>query len=254
MQQPEANMEMAACSNCSNFLQPDVQFCTFCGTLQPQNNEKETALVNKWVWLLCIFYVTELIICTLTVATDWFSGFRSLMLADALMAFTAITFTAVSWQQVKASLRWPNFSVLKLFIYIVIAAGASILVQLSVGWLNQSIFGEDSSYYYFYSHTRYPLLWMLLSIALQPAVFEELGYRGFMYSGLRQLLDEKQSFFITAFAFALIHLSFMSFFWLLPFALWLGYLRIKENTIWYGVVIHFVFNAATVLCDYYSFL
>ena len=65
-----------------------------------------------------------------------------------------------------------------------------------------------------------------------PAIFEELGFRGFLLSNLLKITEVDQAVYVSAFLFAIIHLSFISLFWLIPFALFLGFTRIKEQTIW----------------------
>jgi membrane protease YdiL (CAAX protease family) len=93
---------------------------------------------------------------------------------------------------------------------------------------------------------------MLLMIAVQPAIIEELGYRGLIMSQLSKIVDSKQVIFISAFVFALIHLSIFSMLWIVPFAIMLGYIKEKEQTIWYGVLIHFTFNATACLTEVYQ--
>jgi len=83
-----------------------------------------------------------------------------------------------------------------------------------------------------------------------PALFEELGYRGYLLQTLLKVADKEQAIYISAFLFAIIHMSFISLFWLIPFALFLGFVRTKENTLWYGVSIHFCFNLTACLFDF----
>jgi len=89
-------------------------------------------------------------------------------------------------------------------------------------------------------------------VALQPAIFEELAFRGVMQEGLNKITDSRQAIFISAFLFTLLHMSFISFFWLMPFALWLGYIRMKEKTIWYGMIIHFCFNTTACFLEFFE--
>jgi membrane protease YdiL (CAAX protease family) len=133
-----------------------------------------------------------------------------------------------------------------------IAVLFSIVVQFLVGMLNKNLFEEEYYYYFTFSRTAYPMLFMLLMIAVQPALIEELGYRGLIMSQLSRILDSKQVIFISAFVFALIHLSIFSMLWIIPFAVFLGYVKEKENTIWYGVVIHFMFNATACVFEFYD--
>ena len=97
---------------------------------------------------------------------------------------------------------------------------------------------------------RAPLVSVL--VAVLPAIFEELAYRGIILQGLFKLAEERQAIFISAFLFAIIHMSFISFFWLLPFAIWLGNVRLKEKTIWYGVLIHFFFNLTACFFEFWQ--
>ena len=94
---------------------------------------------------------------------------------------------------------------------------------------------------------------MIFFVAVMPALFEELGYRGFLLQKLLQVVDKRQAIFISAFMFSIMHISFISLFWLFPFALFLAYIRFKENTLWYGVVFHFTFNLTVCLSELYHF-
>ncbi|HTE12397.1 MAG TPA: CPBP family intramembrane glutamic endopeptidase, partial [Chitinophagaceae bacterium] len=117
---------------------------------------------------------------------------------------------------------------------------------------NKTIFDTESYYYSAFSHLRYAKLVTIVTVALQPAIFEELAFRGVMQGGLNKVTDTKQAIFISAFLFTLLHMSFISFFWLMPFALWLGYTRMKEETIWYGVIIHFCFNTTACFLEFFE--
>ena len=96
-----------------------------------------------------------------------------------------------------------------------------------------------------------PAVVMVYSIAANPALFEELAFRGVMYNLLSDFLKERLVIIVTAFMFAVIHLNLLSLLWLIPFGIFVGVLRKLYNTIWYGVIFHFVFNLITVLFDLY---
>jgi uncharacterized protein len=137
-------------------------------------------------------------------------------------------------------------------IYAATAVVAAVVVNYTVRWFNKSIFGTESYYYYAFSHLKYAKLITILVVALQPALFEELAFRGVLQEGLTKVVDAKQAIFISAFLFALVHMSFISFVWLLPFAIWLGYVRHKEDTLWYGFVIHLCFNTTACFFEFFQ--
>ena len=139
-------------------------------------------------------------------------------------------------------LRWDSFSVQKVLLYGLMGIAAAVVVYYSVKWLNRNIFDKDVFYYNVFRPYSYPRMGMLALIALYPAIVEELAFRGILQEGLLKCIVPEQVVYVSAFLFAIIHMSLISFFWLLPFAILLGKIRMKEGTIWYGVVIHFLFN------------
>jgi membrane protease YdiL (CAAX protease family) len=140
----------------------------------------------------------------------------------------------------------------KLIAYASSSVIAAILVNYAVKWVNRTIFDSETYYYTAFSHLKYAKLITILVVALEPAITEELAFRGVMQQGLYKVVDKKQAIYIAAFLFALMHLSFISFLWLFPFALWLGYVRMKEDTLWYGVVIHFCFNTTACFLEFFE--
>jgi len=239
------------CADCNTELPDDSKFCRHCGARQVIVNENEHDR-NKVLTIAGLFYGTDLLLCLLIKFIDEFQRLRYIILFDIITSVITILFVAFTFKDIKHSLKWNNFSIKRLLFYMATAVLFSIVVQLLVGMLNRSLFEEEYYYYYTFSRTAYPMLFMLLMIAVQPALIEELGYRGLIMSQLGRILDSKQVIFISAFVFALIHLSIFSMLWIIPFAIFLGYVKEKENTIWYGVVIHFMFNATACVFEFYD--
>ncbi|MFW0715482.1 CPBP family intramembrane glutamic endopeptidase [Pedobacter sp. N23S346] len=128
----------------------------------------------------------------------------------------------------------------------------SITVQFLIGHLNLILFNKDYSFYEPFRSHPYGKILMIISIAVFPAIFEEMAFRGFVMEKLTKVVDNQQAIYISSFMFFIIHFSLVSVFWLLPFAILLGYLRIKEKTIWYGIAIHFLFNLTACLGEIFN--
>lgn len=95
--------------------------------------------------------------------------------------------------------------------------------------------------------TNYPLFF--LGSCLLPAVFEEFLVRGLLLGSLRLAVEKNMAIAITAGLFTLMHFYYewyVLLFGLLPLAVFLGYARANSGSIWTGVFLHFVNNAATV--------
>ncbi len=95
--------------------------------------------------------------------------------------------------------------------------------------------------------TNYPLFF--LGSCLMPALFEEFLFRGLLLGSLRHALDKNMAIAVTAGLFTLMHMYYewyLLLFSLLPLAVFLGYARTNSGSIWTGVFLHFMNNAASV--------
>lgn len=239
------------CIECKQPIALNSKFCGFCGVSQ----KADTIAKGSWINVkhLAWFYAFDLIICAVASFIEIFKTFQWSVFFDVLLAIGALTFFCIDIKNNKAILKWPKFSAVKLLGYCLLAIVMSLIVSFCVKWLNHTLFSKEFYYYGFYADKNYAPFLMIFFIAVMPALFEELGYRGFVLQNLLSVCDKKQAVFITSFLFAIMHLSFVSLFWLIPFALFLGYIRVKENTLWYGVFIHFFFNLTVCIMELWKY-
>lgn len=93
-------------------------------------------------------------------------------------------------------------------------------------------------------------LWVQLAIvAVQPAVFEELAFRGVVLDGLRGSLSTREAVIVSAVLFTILHLQFFGVVHLLAIGLVLGWLRVRTGSLLPGMVVHFGHNSLCVLYD-----
>lgn len=244
------NIELhQSCISCNEPIVIESRFCKHCGHIQ--NDYSNEISEQKWhnIKQVALFFIFDTAICSVGSFIHYFKTLGWSIVFDALLAIVAVTFFCNNWSTNKPILAWRNFSILKLFAYCALAVIGSFVVSSIVGWLNHTLFSKELSYYAFYKANKYGKELMIFFVAVMPAIFEELGYRGFVLEKLLLIVDRKQAIFITAFLFAIMHMSFISLFWLIPFALLLAYIRVKENTLWYGVLIHFCFNFTVCIIE-----
>lgn len=241
--------EKVTCVQCGALIALKGRFCNHCGARQSIINTSE----RNWRLLkqAALFFAIDIAACCLAKFTDAFDTFFWYLLLDISMALSAIAFFAINWKENKTLLVWRNFSWQKLAAYGAIAMGGSIFVHYSVGWLNIVIYSRDEHYFGLLKGNFLAELLVVFFTAVMPALFEELGYRGYMLQTMLKVADQEQAVYISAFLFAIIHMSFISLFWLIPFALFLGFTRIRENTIWYGIFFHFCFNLTACLFEFW---
>ncbi|MBW4889505.1 CPBP family intramembrane metalloprotease [Mucilaginibacter sp. HMF5004] len=237
------------CTHCDGEIAFESRFCRHCGVVQKAQDDITSE--QKWnsIQYAGLFYLLNIGLCCLFKFIDSLQTLAISFIFDGLLAIVAVVFFCSNWAENKMLLRWPNFSIVKLAGYCLGAILASLLVGFSVRWINHTLFSEELYYSGLYRGHKYANELMVLSIAFMPAIFEELGFRGYMLQNLLGVSDKKQAIFITSFLFAILHLSFLSLFWLIPFALLQGYIRVKENTLWYGVCIHFFFNLTVCISE-----
>lgn len=94
------------------------------------------------------------------------------------------------------------------------------------------------------------VLWMLGLTAWMPPLVEELAFRGVIYTGLRKTLGVSESFIISSFAFALLHLSLPALITHLPLGLYLCYLRHRANSLWPAMFAHCLHNLGVIVVDH----
>lgn len=97
--------------------------------------------------------------------------------------------------------------------------------------------------------TPLSLLLYLITMAVLPAVLEEMAFRGFVLQSLRKLGDPA-AIVLSAVLFGAMHQNI----WQIPFAtivgLILGWIVVKTENIWIAVVIHFGNNAVATISEY----
>jgi len=240
------------CIQCNQPISQEARYCNYCGTFQMAHKVADTEENNKIIGILTIFFGIFLLVCLISNFTGFGRGLIALFVSDGILSIVTIGYAAYFWKDLKKLFRWAHFSIIKFIAYASAASVAAVLVNYLARWLNKTIFDSESYYYYAFSHLKYARLVTILVVALQPAIFEELAFRGVLQEGLNKITDRNQAIFVSAFLFALLHMSIISFLWLLPFALWLGYIRNREKTIWYGVVIHFFFNGTACFLEFFE--
>ncbi|WP_316842438.1 type II CAAX endopeptidase family protein [Pedobacter gandavensis] len=235
------------CEHCAQPGKAGNKFCPGCGSPQVQ---QEISAAHKWsnIQGMALFFAVELIIC-LSALIIKKSSLATEIFFQGLLAFSAIAFFLSDWKDNKSLLKWSSFSLKKIIVIVLLTTLSAVIVHFLVELLNDELFNQRQSYYSPYSSYKYSKFLMIFFMAICPAIFEELAYRGYLLGKLLKVVDRNEAIYISSALFFLIHFSFFSFFWLLPFAMILAFLRIKENTLWYGIIIHFTFNLTACLVE-----
>jgi len=242
-----------ACPNCQAAISTTDSFCGQCGkeiVLKESQEKKGEDVFIVMQPTLLYYFITLLLLATYKF-TDFFpDGLEGLVAVTILDVLIVIAFWVHNYKEIKPlfSLSKINFTVLVLTL--LGASCLSVIVSVIANFINVTI--SDDVFYdtYLFQDTSSPLLFATLFIAVQPALFEEVAFRGFLFNNLKRIAGGTSAVYITGFLFGILHLQIISLMWLVPLGLAFAYLRNKYNTIWYGVVAHFTYNLCITLFEF----
>ncbi|MBG9376416.1 CPBP family intramembrane metalloprotease [Panacibacter sp. DH6] len=248
----EPDQDTYYCDDCDTSVKGYHRFCHHCGAYLGTDAGRVDIFNNRHLRGALVFYTIYLFFCLTVRFTNWFTSYDSLFFVEISLAAVTVYFAWRNRATIKPVLKFNNFNVLVLLGVIAGSVAFSTVISLTIKQINVSIFQVDTSLFEPYRIYQFPVLVMIYSIAFMPAVFEEIAFRSVLYNYFNAFLDERMVVMITGFIFAAIHLNFFSLVWLIPFGILIGSLRRKYNTLWYGIIFHFVFNLTACLIDLYG--
>jgi membrane protease YdiL (CAAX protease family) len=246
-----STVELYYCEACEQEVKGHHRFCHNCGSYLGDDGTRVSVFNNHNMRAAFVFIIVYLFVCLMVQFTNWFDSYSMLFWVEVFLASFTLFHVIKNFDAIKPLLKFNNFNAVRLTGCISLAVIASLIVNILVTKFNYSFFNSDTSYYSRYSAYALPAVLMIYSIALNPAIFEELAFRGVLYTYLNSFLDERLVVIVTGFTFGIMHLSFISLLWLVPFGILVGAMRKRFGTIWYGVIFHFTFNLIAVLFDLY---
>lgn len=241
------------CKNCNYIFETEVKFCSQCGQSVVKNVSTNKL---KKVSTIIGFYIAMLVYMLLVYYIDitFPNNLEAEIITVIGFACIVIGFASFDLQPVLQLYNYKDLKLKHLAFAIVTPILTSTFVYFFIGFINSFVAdGASVNYFQEYLYLDYPLLWATLFIALMPAVIEELAFRGVLFNALKEVTSTRLTIIATAFLFAVIHFSIFSFLWIFPFGLLLGFLRNRYNTLWLGMIIHFIHNFIILMIDYYNF-
>ena len=246
--------QLVFCKKCGKEQNTGYKFCSSCGTRSSVRIRKDLlksrlAEINiKSVLLYTIIIIVLLLIYAFTE-----ESFGLLVVGSLIFAVIDLGFAAYQPSVFKL-FNFREIGILPLLSIIFLCTLTGFTVSFSMDKLNLLIYGQTETMLDVFNHLDHPLIYSIIIIAVFPAIFEELAFRGFIFNNFKFLGGVKAAFWGSSFLFALVHFSLLSLIWIIPFALMLSYYRNKHNTLIYGMVGHFIHNSTVVLIEYYNLI
>jgi membrane protease YdiL (CAAX protease family) len=231
-----------ACSFCGAAYRPNAAFCSACGQRRIVLDEpSELRFVIK-LYLALLAVMLPGVIYVVHASGDPFA--TEIALTAGLLLVT------LAFALARRPLWWPLYKTFGFgpLGFIAVALAAPIVLALVLGYVHGlgSAFGirppdELSSF------QGHHVAWMLLLVAVLPPIVEELAFRGLIYTGLRKTLGVSESFIISSFAFALLHMSLPALVTHLPLGLYFCFLRHRSDSLWPSMFAHCLHNLGVIL-------
>ena len=170
---------------------------------------------------------------------------------DALVIIIWATFPAYNTKEIlKFKFRLKITHVLLYFVAIIVFFAFTLgFMKLLHAWLELPKTGLTDK---LIKDGGYSLVSIILMVCVQPALIEELAFRGIVYKALDNALKPRETIIISAFLFAMLHLSLISMMHLMLLGLFFGYIRYKTKSIWPSVLAHFLHNFGAVMVDHFK--
>ncbi len=244
------------CPTCWFRLKPGATFCANCGSrvaaapAQPASASMAMRLrggdVKMVIWYFCL---------SLAVAAIWMiyariteNGFNTFVGGTITLGAITVIFAIANRSLITEPAGRIGFGPLG---YLLIALAAVPIVLLVAGYVEavNHFFGikVPSELGEFDGKS---IAWPILMVVILPPLEEELAFRGLIYGGLRKSLTVTETFVVSAFAFAILHLSVPTLVTHFPLGLYFVWLRHKSNSLWPGVFAHACHNLGVCILDW----
>lgn len=230
----------ATCESCLIAAAPHIEHYFHP---QPKNDDAPPISASLWLYGLLLATFIPLFF---TGEDDDFSVQNTVQVLDCLII---LIFVGVYWRNILPMLRRFNppwclaamgigfgtFTIASLWL-----AGVTILLPI-----------EEIEYVRPALEAGFGWAMIMLTTVAQPAIFEELAFRGVILGSMRRLMSDREALIVTAAMFMVLHLAVLSFPHLFLMGLILGWLRLRTGSIWPCIVLHATHNGLVVLYEYW---
>jgi len=170
-------------------------------------------------------------------------------LVGAIASAVLVIAFAVAMRRELAAALSPARVTLRSILIALVAAGF-LLGFIRLYLLGGSLigFGEIRMIESFES-ARWPLWSAIVMIGVEPAVFEEIAFRGIIYQRLQRVGGPREALVVQAAMFSIIHLLPAVFISHFVIGLTLGWLRQRTGSLLPGMITHFVYNTVLVFIE-----
>jgi membrane protease YdiL (CAAX protease family) len=204
---------------------------------------------------LALYFVLLLTTIVAAVVVAFAEGIESVageahmwLAVDIADAIIVLVWCVFSWRNVAPGLRafataWWYLAACGL------AAVTFAVAGVVVTGLVRLLGAEELRYTEPFLEAGYGWSTIIVTVCVQPAIVEELAFRGVVLSALGRVLGARDAVVVSALLFMVIHLTVLSFPHLFLIGLALGFLRVKTGSLYPCMLLHFVHNLLVAVSE-----
>lgn len=236
------------CRECGAALGPDVGACVRCGTVpgpveppRPADGSIGRGVASA----LALYFVLllTLLVPLVVKPTDVLALLDKILIVDTVVV---LIWALVHRDDIGPLLR--RVGTASDWGLTLLAVPVTVTVALANVWLATEVLGvPDVDLFQIYFDAGYSLPLVLVLMAVQPAVVEELAFRGIVMERLSALVEPKVALVIAAVLFASLHLAFLSIVFLIVLGLIAGWLRLRSGSLYPAIALHLLHNTCVIL-------
>lgn len=166
------------------------------------------------------------------------------------IAFPALLMALLLTTSMRQSLRWripgAKFWALALFLPCALHP-LSLELAISLKWFFPQLPESAGRLLQTIADGQHPTWLILLAFAVAPAFCEELAFRGFILTGFSRAGRTRIAILLSSVTFGIMHMIPQQVFNAALLGLVLGLLALRSNSLWPGVLFHFLFNSFAVV-------
>lgn len=243
------------CGYCYKNIDRTVKYCPSCGHLQKLVREKQARITfeRRWKALegIIVFYV---ILLATSMFVLWLNqGVRvyGLLVASGIDALLISGYAVINRGMV-FSLFGFNKKVFSYILLGILSLFPLIVINMLYHEGLQKIFTvKEVLITDLFAKADLGVGWVIFSLCLMPAIWEEIAFRGIIQGKFSQLMGIRAGILYSSLLFAIIHVAYLSVFYLFFLGLVLGYLRLRSSSLWPGILLHFAHNLIVVVFEYH---
>jgi uncharacterized protein len=193
---------------------------------------------GMWLYLMLL----SIVVIGPSLAADRELGFSDQFKIYNFMAIVVATWAIIAWRDTLPAYlkvgeaKWYGLALVLPVISSLFASVYSQILGIVLGIRAVDLVSP------FFEH-RYGWPTVIGLIAIFPAIFEEMAFRGVIVPCFRRVLTERETIIVTGIMFMALHLSVFSAPHLLFLGCALAYVRLRSGSIWPCILIHFLHNS-----------